>query len=423
MNVKEFMELLPEYPGESTLHLTGSGRAEDASGETGEECPMALFENTDRETFLRYIASLIAAGFEKEYDRTETYGVFGAYRKEGMRLYLYYLDGLKQTRIIWDRVSAPTDKFCADDTPQTRADTEFCQFGLYYSDMIRWRSSDCGMSYMIRLHNNKLIIVDGGIREQATEAAVGEFMLQLRRMTSTYEGDIITIACWYCTHMHCDHMEFFQKLLHKFGAVLKVERVLFNFPDPAYEEQPECLPVLKEDLKNLIPDALYLKPHTGQKLMLDNAEIDILMTHEDVINASMPTGHYPGWLNSTSTVVRIRFENKSVILLGDSTDNSGEVFNAIYRNADLSCDYLQAAHHCINHVRNIYSVIKADTILIPESRYNIWNRFKSVYNTICGFYNERNFHLAGDYTVNFSCKDNMVKTSYYPVVGFIYDCT
>ena len=68
-------------------------------------------------------------------------------------------------------------------------------------------SVDCGMSYVIRTSDGKFIIID---------ASFGEYdepqkLIELLRAQSP-EGETPTVAAWFFTHPHNDHIGTFTKL-------------------------------------------------------------------------------------------------------------------------------------------------------------------------------------------------------------------
>ena len=125
---------------------------------------MHLVNDTSATAFLAYCGELEAAGFVGGFARDTDYGNFREYIKGEMLVYTYFMKRVGQARIILDTSSVTYAEFAGEaEEPGTRDDTELMQFGLFQGDPpIRDRVSTCGMLYVVRTHNNKLFVVDGG---------------------------------------------------------------------------------------------------------------------------------------------------------------------------------------------------------------------------------------------------------------------
>ena len=78
-------------------------------------------------------------------------------------------------------------------------------------------------------------------------------------------------------------------------------------------------------LKNLInrirkyyPDVIYRKLHMGDAFTLADTQFAVLQTHEDSIGAA--GNEKIGGFNDTSTVLKISFDGRSFLILGDIDD-------------------------------------------------------------------------------------------------------
>lgn len=417
---------IPAYDGGTlypTLYNCGSMCADDLDGVTDEDTQMHIVRDTDEKAFLAYAEKVQNDGFTCLFARSDAAGLYRQFQKGERLVYAYFTfaDGI--ARILSCKNGVSLADFADNDDTHLWSDTALMQFGLWYDDMIRWTSCDCGMNYVLRLHNNKLVIIDGGEIEQSTDIALGEYMHRLRKLTNTVEGERMNIALWYCSHAHNDHMDFFMSLLRKYGDVLHVERVLFNFPSHVYSDYPYYVRDLRNVLHEFCPDALCMKPHCGQTFRLANAEFEILYTHEDLLSKRADAPVYTD-VNETSTVLRICFDGgKSFLLLGDADDDVEKILCDRFGNAGLRCTYLQAAHHCINNVERLYALIDSDYVLMPQCRYIIDKRLRRVFDMICRYHNWDRVILAGDYTTVFRNSAGEIRKELYPVRGCLYDGT
>ena len=130
--------------------------------------------------------------------------------------------------------------------------------------------------------------------------------------------------------------------------------------------------------------------------------------------------YYDG-VNETSTILKIEFEGQSILFLADAIDTVGEIFRERFGGVELECTYLQAAHHCINRVEDIYNFVKAETILIPQCRYIAESRHYDNYRLICDCYGAENTFFAGDCTRICFTDGKASRVEYYPTVGDKYD--
>ena len=383
----------------------------------GDKTQIQLVKNTTAEAFLNYTDVLESTGLHAINKKTTDIGIFYTFLGNGINLYGYFTNADNQAVFV-----ASTDKYTASDIEQknfvdTRGDSQFMQFGLYYSDMIKGTTADCGMGYLFRLRDNSLIMIDGGELEQCTEVALEEWMKRACEMTGQ---DKLHIALWYCSHAHDDHFDFFVELIKKYGDRITVDSILYNFPDESHIGLKPYVAEMKNFLRENLSHCKFLRAHTGQELQFANATLDVLLTHEDMFFQDEDNDYYAG-VNSTSTIIKVTLEGKSFIFLADVQSENGDVLNNKYGFGKLSCDYLQAAHHCINHDENIYSSIKADTILIPACRYITYSRHMSVFEILCKYYDEHKFIMAGDCTQILTLADGEITDrKYYPIKGHAY---
>ena len=419
---------VPAYPdGElfDELFLLGGGLNSGFDIAPEDESHMQLVNGTTESAFRAYCETLLQSGFRAGFARDAEQGLFREFLGETQNLYVYFMRRTGQARIIVDRESLSfVDFSAAEPLEDVRDDTELMQFGLFYGDPIRGRVSTCGMLYVIRMHDNRIFLVDGGECCESTTTAFDELLIRLRELTQTAEGEPIRIACWFCTHAHNDHMDLFINLMKTYGDVLKVERILFNFPHPAYTGVPAehadrfnaYLSAAVAAMKQYCPDVKFMQAHTGQLFEFDNVTAEVILTHEDLFYENEAHEHLGG-MNTSSTILRLTFDGSSLLILGDADENNGEVLRRYYVPDEISCTYLQAAHHLANKNENIYSYVRAESVLIPQGRLRIHRIRREHYAILCKYYDRDRFYLEGDYTIVFRVKDGAEEITYYPLQG------
>ena len=316
--------------------------------------------HTVRETgeaeFEAYLDKLAIAGWS---GRPDGKGV--SFHKNGRRLYAYYLPRTKTARIVEDDISCSADGFGYD--CESNQKVKLIQFSLKYGKMIRCVTADCGMLYLMILPDNSVFFVDGGEKEQATDAAIGELMRVLRYYTKTPEGEKIRIAAWYCTHAHDDHMDGFMKLMRLHHDEIELERVIFNFPGLWRFPWVNQRHILCHRVLQYYPDAKYLKIHTGQSFTLAGVRFDCLLTHEDTLNS--PEGGECHDFNESSTVLKVSFDGARFLLLGDINKLAAKLLMDNYDAEELRGCTVQAAHHLINLLPELYRFLMPCPVLVP----------------------------------------------------------
>lgn len=409
---------LPAYPGgRQFLFPDGCGLTDDLKTESPPElCEIRIVEKTDESAFLTYCEALAAAGFRRTWERTEPAGIYREMRKEGALLYLYYVPAEHTARIIFDQVSAPLAEFAAEAQDAGRGDVTLMQFGLYYDRMIKGTTCDCGMNYALKLTNGEFIIIDGGEAEQATDAACAEFLRRLRAQTGE---KTVTVALWICTHPHDDHMDFFLKLLRVCDDGLRLKRVMFNFPSHSLLPMAPYISRMKERLSARKGEFRLLKAHTGQRFSLGGVTADVLLTQEDALHTEGER-RYSG-TNQTSLVLKLTAADFSFTVLADIPEENGDKLVSRYRNGEADCTFLQAAHHCINRIEDVYRHIRAQYVLIPEKTEMILQHMRENYETIRQYHPAETVFPAGDATTVFSFPDGRLRIEQWPIVGGAYD--
>ena len=322
---------------------------------------------TKAEEFLNYIDALKAEGFEVIFENKLEENLFYELKKDDRLIYGYFTQGDRTARFIDDKVSCSINEF-GYETPSVEEATEVYQYALKQSERVDGIVTDCGMLYIIKLSDGSLFVADGGAIEQATDETVETIYQFMREKAS---GDKIRIACWFCTHAHADHMILFAKLLRQYHEDIDLQRVMFNFPSSEYRIfEPQCYLTINR-INQYYPHVTYLKPHAGQSFMLSNAQFEILQTHE--CYTAYGCNEMPEDFNDTSTVLKITFDGKVFLMLGDVNKIGEAQLLKHYSEATLKSDLVQAAHHLFNTLYYIYDIAEPEYILVPtrvESKTN-----------------------------------------------------
>lgn len=313
--------------------------------------------------FEAYLDTLAEKGFT-EYDTSESNeNVFGTYLKGSAQINTCWYPSKKIFKIIYG-----VQSYLPATEPQNI--TAVCtpsitQLGREGAAL----STAPGMSYVLQLSDGRYIIIDGGPGNDNDEAALLKF-LQDNKPSGMAKP---VIAAWFVTHAHEDHLKLANNFLSKYHDEIELEMVAYNFPDfetvTIKHEDPGYMSILANNFKKM--KTVYFKNadtwvfHTGQKLCVGDAVIEIIYTHEDL---------YPNtisWGNHTSSAFRITLGGKTITILGDAEVALCQYMADVYGTV-LKSDMLQLTHHGFNGaVLDLYKYIDPDICFWPvdENRF------------------------------------------------------
>lgn len=416
----EISRLIPPYThGHAHGWLPdGCGLSDDLTDPApADECYIQVIERTTAEAFLAYCGTLAAAGWQTTYGRETPAGVYREMALENERVYLYYVAPEHTARLIVNNEGVSLAAFAPPGPAPAPGSERLMQFGLFYGDMVPGVTCDCGMLYALLLSNGEYIIIDGGEKEQATDEACAEVMARLRAGTGRED---VTVALWLCTHPHNDHMDLFLKLLRVYNGTLHVKRTAFNFPSHSMLPLAPYISFMRSRLAEYAPAAAHLKLHTGQVFSLCGVTVEVLLTQEDVLH---PAAERPyNGTNETSVVVKFTAPAFSFTVLADIPEENGDRLLLRCRHGEADCTFLQAAHHCINRIENVYRNVQASYVLIPEKTEVILRHdMRDNYALLAEIFGPERIFCAGDGTRVFWTENGSLQTRVYPVRGGAFD--
>ncbi len=366
------------------LYHAGSMLSDDSQGDAEDDSLVMLVTDTNEGEYKAYLEKLCGTGFEKVFENHTAAVDCCQLKKEDALLYAYYTRARGEVRVIEDRASTALPEFSdtyefasPQNTPDSAAaceggeSAEIYQYGLYYDPRNGHSptTTNCGMFYIIRLSDNRLVMIDGGDCMQCSVEALEGMYRFLRRITGTAEGEKIHIAAWFFTHAHGDHVAACIRLLRTYPESFELQRVMFNFP--SYHVRPgdkEAL-VLKETLREYCPDVKCLKLHNGQTVTLANVRFDVLYAQEDAISSEDMSRFPLGDFNCTSVILKMTTGNGTVLWLGDTNVETEALVAETVPAALWKADVVQVAHHCFNFLSRLYPLIDADYAMLPNSYY------------------------------------------------------
>jgi len=368
---------LPKYKGGvKSKYLYKDGQGIESSWLEENESKMITVSDTTSKQFEKYCDTLAKEGFTKTFENTRDDNVYAQYKKDAQQVYLYFIGATKEARIILDKSSDFTvDKFGYSYTKTGDDKTTLYQIGMPYK-----KSKDDGsrvnngMIYMIKLADNSLIIIDGGSSAQFGDSQIDGMMNFMREVSGVGENGKVKIAAWYFSHGHTDHVAGFTRLLNKYHAEIELERVMFNFPTifSTAEETVDHKSTYKKlvgYINKWYADKMpaFMKLYNGQSFNLADVKIDVLYSHEDIVNAETSALEHEKDFNNTSLVTKFTFDGKSFIVLGDLDYAGMQAVTKINSEKTLKSDVVQIAHHALNYLNDLYETISAEYVFVPQS--------------------------------------------------------
>lgn len=370
------LEGIPSYVGgylSTSTYNSGPGLMSDATGTTEEDSPMQLVHRTSAEEFETYLRKLQDHGYTEVFRNQIENNIHAEYVGGEKLIYAYYTDSTRTVRIIHDKSSdASLADFAYTYTGGDGERIEIYQYGLYTVGG-SLTTVNCGMSYVVKLSDNSVVLIDGGHLYQASDEAVEGFMAFLHEITGTQAGEKITVAAYFVSHAHNDHMTYMAKVLHKYYRELDLQRVMFNFP--SYQTKSGGYSIyyatwLKHIITTYYPNTVYKKLHTGEKFNLADLGIEVLYTHEDATNALNAAVCNLNDFNCTSTVLKLTMDGKTIMLLGDTNTESEAIMANMYTAPTFKSDVIQIAHHCFNYLTTLNAWIAPEIAFCPNSYGN-----------------------------------------------------
>ncbi len=385
--LKGTIEMLPDLSTlgnvSASIYNCGPGLVSDEHSTTDEDSYMAVISATTAAKLKTYLTNLESSGYEFISKTTVDGDDYYTYKKYGTLFYFYHNTRTRTTRVIADNSSDQLSEICYEDKT-ANGEVVFYQYSINYTnadkagyDPVTYSEPNavinCGMLYVIKLADNKLIVVDGGHENQSTVKSREGFMKFLREITGKGEDEKVDIAMWYFTHAHGDHVRFARDVLLQFRKEINLDSITYNFPSyqvlsGGYDSNTF---LLKQTINNYYKDVKFHKLHTGEVLNFPGVTMDVVFTHEDLVtNAGTAS---VGDFNSTSTVLKINIGGETIMLLGDISGQAESTIVAMHKPAYLKSDIVQATHHCFNYLDSLYPLIAAEIAIFPQSKYNCAN--------------------------------------------------
>lgn len=205
-----------------------------------------------------------------------------------------------------------------------------------------------GNSYVIQTDDGKVIVVDGGVKEE--EAYLRGFLAAL--------GNVVD--CWFVSHPHPDHIGAITNILQNQKGLTIRQICHSTFSDKLLDKEPEYKAPAKEYYEAANKSGTNIsEAQPGMVFTFGNTTFKILAIKNEELTQKSP-------YNNSSMVIKVSDPLKSVLLLGDIEIAAGDkLLNGPYRD-ELDCDYLQLSHHGQQGVSmDFYRTVKFRACLWP----------------------------------------------------------
>ncbi len=295
----------------------------------GDDAVALLYAEGNGESFESFLSRAQNEGFALISSRdtgserhavieSKTARVFVGLTSEGLRLTLEP----STTRTFPAKVEAD---------PYT-AELSFMQSALDYE---KTNGDTNGMSYVLQLTDGSYVVWDGGWAGDSTD-------LYLYLKQNAPAGSVPHIRMWILTHAHGDHQGCLLEFAEGYASGVKLDYIGVNIP-PVHSDNEGASIYSNGKLQKALEKfkgAQAVKLHSGMLLSLPGADIEVLLTHEDL----GVCGIYSEKRNDQSVVTRIIAKSDKILLPGDAEIVAGDYLVARY-GSYLKSNYIQVAHH------------------------------------------------------------------------------
>lgn len=330
---------------------------------------VVLLPQAEASRFADYCGLLEQEGFAQKERRSEPYGEYAAFYKDGWGVFVNYFANSRELQLVMEE---NTKKFSYEDAcGEPRVAPQVSQLKL----------RDYGMTYVIRLSDGRFLVIDSG-RSFVEDA---QRLFACLKAGSPDEKPVI--AAWVFTHAHSDHIYGFFTFWERHGAEVSIEKMLFCFPDPwdmdhypAMEKPTWEYPgkTGNEKLKDFLDlvdrqGIPVYAPHTGQVYPVGDTQLLFLAGMEDTIHCAKD-------VNATSLAFSMKLAGQKILWTGDS--RFSEVRFSERYGTSLKADILQVPHHgfgsgTAEEQIAAYDLIRPKVCLLPASEQEAFTTFSA----------------------------------------------
>ncbi len=393
---------------------------------------MLCINNSTKTEVDAYVAKLKACDYRVVSEMIPEFAYFTRLTNGIKTVIVSYESVARVARVTVEEGVATTEDISYVTTAAENSGAVFYQFGLLNdTNNATSGAQPHGMCDIIKLADNSVIIIDGGIQSQmqgdtGNYAPAAELDAFLHEITGTPSNQKVTIACWYLTHPHDDHYGGFLEFIKKYPHKYNLKTVMANLPDNAAAGLNggntgwhNCVNNWAPVFQMYFPKTVFYKPHTGDKLQFADVTIEILLTHEDLVDPISGRTTVTSDLNDVSTVSRISTKGMSMIVTGDAS-NKAEAKIPQYYSSFLKSDIIQLAHHAANEMPNTYALVRGKYVFVPSCPERLTSgsatedaKYARVMASVRQFSNKEYFSGSHKKTIGLAYRNGQI-TEVYP---------
>lgn len=211
------------------------------------------------------------------------------------------------------------------------------------------------MGYGIKTINGKIIIIDGGTKEDAPQ--LEKYIID----------NGCKVECWFITHPHIDHAGAFEVISG--NKDIEINKIYMSVNDKEWYIKYE--PSRKTDIEEFFKiienediNAKITEPKIDDIIKIDNVTAKILgVKNPEITNSA---------INNSSMVIQMKVNHKKILFLGDTEVESSEKLIKNQRE-NLKADIVQVAHHGQGGAtEELYKIVKPKICLWPTPEW-LWN--------------------------------------------------
>ncbi len=217
-------------------------------------------------------------------------------------------------------------------------------------------SKDRMMGYIVRTQHGKTIVIDGGMSKDTDN---------LKEFLKKYNNHV---DYWFITHPHMDHAGAFINIIDNDNNI-KIDNVYYSANDLDWYKKYAGARVSEiEDFYRVLENdkikQVEKQPQIGEAIKIDNVEIEILGINNPEITTNP--------INNSSMVFKLKVNNKSILFLGDTGEESSNKLVKEY-GKKLKSDIVQVAHHGQQGAtEELYKLVDPEICLWPTEEW-LWN--------------------------------------------------
>lgn len=290
---------------------------------------LVLANNGTPEAFNAYATKLEQKGYTKTMENTIGSNLYRAYKNGQYAVYFYYTAAENMIRMIGATLTnarQPEFKAASDNG------TVPAKLAVINMDYNGQSSKDNGMGLVFTLDDGSYLIYDSGYNANDAKTLYN----YLKDNNKRTDGKIV-IAGWFVTHGHEDHYGALEQFSSLYSSKVTVKTFYFN--PVIWATETDTMLTLGNTLKRKFDGCTLATPHTGMKIQIRNAVVEVLYTHEDRMPKAINS------LNDASVVSRVTVGGKTVLITGDIQQTFPSDILVKNFGSYLKSDVFQVPHH------------------------------------------------------------------------------